>query len=75
MADIIKMTNHPTIEIPQVDFVMVDVELDVSTYEEESEPIHMYISPDTEPDVEMGYTEQELEDALEYWEHLHDYDY
>ena len=73
------MTNRPTISIPEEEDVVVNMELTVSTYEEEAEPIHMYISPDTEPeqnpDVEMGYTEEELEEILEYWEHLHDYDY
>ena len=53
----------------------MDMETDISAYNWNSLSNSMYISPNTEVDIEMGYTEEELEDAVEYWEHLHDYDY
>lgn len=73
MADTIKMTDRPTINIPEA--VIVDVETDISAYNWNSLSNSMYISSNTEVDIEMGYTEDDLEDAVDYWEHVHDYDY
>lgn len=57
------MATRPIIEIPE--FTM-----EASVYTEED----LYVSSVT-PTEEDNYTDDELEELLEYWEYLYDYDY
>lgn len=57
------MATRPNIEIPEYT-------METTVYTEED----LYVSSVTDDD-DSGYTEEELEELLEYWEYLYDYDY